>query len=296
MEFHGKISKFRKMKQGVPQGGVLSPLVFNFYMTGQPTPPDRVRIVTYADDCTLLASNTNPQVASDLLNSYLPTLHNWLSERCLQLCWTKEVKKELEISINNQRIPTTQHPKVLGVTFNNLLTFNTNTRNINGKLRSRNAALKALAGSSCGKEKEILSTTYKAIGTTITSYATPVWSPQLSNTNWKLLQTSQNATLRTITGCHTMVSEDHLHQEALILPVKPHNIMMSKQYFLGSYLQEHPSNELLSLENPPRNIRKCTTTRNLMSLPSSVTKFMKTLSNEVNKTSTTSFAINRRSV
>lgn len=59
-------------------------------------------------------------------------------------------------------VQTTNHPKFLRAVFNNMLTFNANTRCINIKLRSRNAALEALARSSWGKDKEALFTTYKS--------------------------------------------------------------------------------------------------------------------------------------
>ena len=42
VEFRGIKSKFRKMRQGVPQGGVLSPTLFNLYMAGMPSPPQEI--------------------------------------------------------------------------------------------------------------------------------------------------------------------------------------------------------------------------------------------------------------
>ena len=48
------------MKQGVPQGGVLSPVLFNLYMASMPQPPGNIKLVTYADDSNIL--NSGPVV------------------------------------------------------------------------------------------------------------------------------------------------------------------------------------------------------------------------------------------
>ncbi|WP_333764851.1 reverse transcriptase domain-containing protein [Streptomyces sp. IBSBF 2390] len=267
VEFRDSKSRQRKVKQGVPQGGVLSPLLFNFYMREQPTPPQDVTIVTYADDCTLLSSHKDPSVASDRLNNYLPSLHSWLQSRNLVLSpekstatlfttWTKEVHDTLDISVNGSAIPTVQHPKILGVVFDNMLTFNEHAKYTNARLRARTNVLKALAGSSWGKEKEILTTTYKATGRTLVDYAAPIFSPQLSTTSWMSLQRSQNSALRTITGCLLMTHQDHLHQETMMLPVKEHNMLLSKQYLLGAHFPDHPCHDLVIAEDPPRHIRR----------------------------------------
>lgn len=39
VEFRDTKSKYRKVIQGVPQGGVLSPILFNYYMATLPVPP-----------------------------------------------------------------------------------------------------------------------------------------------------------------------------------------------------------------------------------------------------------------
>ena len=81
--------------------------------------------------------------------------------------------------------------------------------------------LKALAGSSWGlagssreQDKETLLLTYNALGKSIASYATPVWSTNASDWSFKKIQTAHNAALMTATGAHKMDSIDHLHQEA----------------------------------------------------------------------------------
>ena len=72
-------------------------------------------------------------------------------------------------------------------------------------------------------------TAYKAICRPILNYAAPVWTPALSDTQWKELQTCQNSALRTATGCHLMSSIDPLHvvnsSSAAHRPDRPDNFV-----------------------------------------------------------------------
>ena len=90
---------------------------------------------------------------------------------------------------------------------------------VSDKIDKRNNMLKALAGSSWGKDKETLLLTYNALGTSIASYAASVWSTNASDSSFKKIQTAQNAALGTETGAHKMASIDHLHHESLTLRV-----------------------------------------------------------------------------
>ena len=124
------------------------------------------------------------------------------------------------------------------------------------KLQKRNNVLKALTGSSWGKEKEIITDTYKAIGQSVLNYGCQIWSPNLSDTNWKHLQVQQNAALRIATGCILMTPEHHLHSETKILPVREHCNMLSKQFLLTKHLDEHPNHRNLPPNSPPRIMKK----------------------------------------
>ena len=74
VEFRGQTSKVRKVRQGVPQGGVLSPALFNSYMSSIPTPPNNITLVSYADDITIPSSSIKPEQACTSINSYLSEL------------------------------------------------------------------------------------------------------------------------------------------------------------------------------------------------------------------------------
>ena len=187
VEFRDKRSKPRRVKQGVPQGGVLSPLLFNFYLSKLPAPPQGVDVISYADDCTIMATGHNVDDLCGLVNGYLSEIHNFFTSRNLSLSpakstatlfttWTKEVKTNLGIVVDGAQIPTVNHPKILGVTLDSLFTSSAHATAITHKLRSRNKVLKALAGSTWGMDKETLLATYKTIG----RYAAPVCSPSLS--------------------------------------------------------------------------------------------------------------------
>ena len=83
---------------------------------------------------------------------------------------TSQFNMNLPININGFNVPTIKNPKLLGITFDNGLFFNKHTEQIEKSLRNKNNALKALAGSTWGKEKETLVNTWKAIGSSVMNY------------------------------------------------------------------------------------------------------------------------------
>ncbi|KAM7356224.1 uncharacterized protein ACRADG_002028 [Cochliomyia hominivorax] len=96
--------------------------------------------------------------------------------------------------------------------------------------------------------KETLLATYKTICRPVANYAAPVWTPSLCDTQWKNIQSCQNAALRTITGCMQMSSIHHLHEETKIHPMKEHNEILIKQFLLGCYRRNHPNFNITQLE------------------------------------------------
>lgn len=143
VDFRGSQSKMRRLKQGVPQGGVQSPSLFNLYIGKLPLPPLGIETITYADDCSILASGTDLRKLCGDLNTYLNPLNIWFQERNFMLSykptatlfttWTKEMKLDLDITINT-RCHTCS-----------MLTFNAHAMQTPFKMRKRNNALKAIS-------------------------------------------------------------------------------------------------------------------------------------------------------
>ena len=57
-QYSAKLSKLKRINNGVPQGGVLSPRLFNIYTSEITLPPKDKQITTYANDITITASHT----------------------------------------------------------------------------------------------------------------------------------------------------------------------------------------------------------------------------------------------
>ena len=61
----------RLFKTGVPQGGILSPTLFNIYTAGIPPPRAPIQVMAYADDITLTSIHTSTSKAKKYIQPYL---------------------------------------------------------------------------------------------------------------------------------------------------------------------------------------------------------------------------------
>ena len=242
-------------------------------MATAPTPPEDVKLVSYADDCTVLSSGPVISEIETKTNSYLAVLLKWFQENSFELSpgkssaplfttFSNESGRTLKIEVEGNRIPTEKHPKILGVTFDPMYRFGAHAKTVVDRVAKRNNVLCALAGSSWGKDKELLLTTYKATGRAIINYAAHVWSPGLADSHWQKIQRCQNSALRSATGCTGMTMEDNLHNErdhCQLLPVRDHCQLLSAQHLLASQSTHHPNHQGIKDSVSERDMRKTLT-------------------------------------
>ena len=124
--FRNKTSTQRQFKNGVPQGGVLLPTLFNIYTSDTPTPQAPVKLTTYAYDITIASLHNDINVAKANIQSYLHEIPTWTRTNSLILNPDKptctlftpdqaEYSTQLELQIDN--IPLLINiPKILGLT------------------------------------------------------------------------------------------------------------------------------------------------------------------------------------
>ena len=237
------------------QGGVLSSALFNYYLADFPTPPPNIKLIKYADDITIYTSGP---VVADLINGlniYLSQVLNYIKKKKLTVSTVKstvtlfmpdthEHHLHPQVKLADQVLPLKMKPNGLGVMLDTHLTFTQHCNNFAVRVQQRNNVLIALAGSTWGCNKEILLTTYQAIGRSILSYCCPVCTSSLMDTNWSQLQRAQNSALRIATGCLKMAYVAELHQEARELQVRQHDELMSLQLAIACHLLQHPCHQL----------------------------------------------------
>src|SRR5678816_4776086 len=152
------------------------------------------------------ASHSKYKTAEQRLQPYLHDIFNWTKRNDLKLNPDKstatlftsdkhEHNLTLDLSINNIIIPTVKHPKILGLTLDTSLSFGEHAKVTKGKAESTLKVLKALTSTEWGMQKETLTATYKTIVLPVIEYASTIWSPNISESNLKSLQTTQNLSL-----------------------------------------------------------------------------------------------------
>ena len=90
VSLNGVKSDWIELKQGVPQGTILGPLLFNLYvndLTGEIT--EDARIIQYANDCSLFCSHQDPDIALQCLQTYILKLESYFKSHRLNLNGSK---------------------------------------------------------------------------------------------------------------------------------------------------------------------------------------------------------------
>ena len=209
---NGSTGRSRTFKEGLPQGAVLSPLLFITYSNDLLDSFDDATLVSaFADDLALACKGRRKEDVEMRMQPEVDKVAEWSGKNFLKLNATKcevsfftmdsaEARWQPTVSIGECRLRCNPTPTFLGVTYDRQLTFGQHVQNLCQRISKRNGLLRLLGGKDWGWDKEDLRKVYIAICRSAIEYAAPAWTPWTSATNIARLERVQLQAARTITS------------------------------------------------------------------------------------------------
>lgn len=209
----GAASIQRSVKIGTPQGGVLSPLLWNLAVNSLLVNLEKSgsKVVAYADDIAIAVSGKYVSTVRDIMQNLLSILSNWASSCGLN---ANPSKTELVLFTRKHSLPHIEPPRLMGIS----LHFSEEARflgiildrklnwnsNILERVKKANIALyscKKTVGKKWGLKPMVAQWVYTAVVRPILLYGVVVWWTALVKlTKYKMLDKVQRSAEIYISG------------------------------------------------------------------------------------------------
>jgi hypothetical protein len=184
--YNSALSRPMIIRSGVPQGSVLSPALFNFFMSDYPLGPNSLS--AYADDLYPFESDSNLVTLGIKLQSTIDPIIKWATRKRLSIApsksqvtlftpWNRELNYRPDISIEGVDVPLCRNPRWLGSNMDPLFCQNHQTSVAATKGNQRVKLMKTVSGSLWGHDKETLLLTYKSLVQSLFNFNAPIWFP-----------------------------------------------------------------------------------------------------------------------
>ncbi|CAH2107559.1 unnamed protein product [Euphydryas editha] len=241
----GDASEIYKISARVPQGSVLGPILYTVYTADLPQTA-QVMNATFADDTALLASSTDPQTASSILQDSLNKVGNWLQKwrikasasKSTHITFTLRKGNRPPVQLENNTLPQSDSVKYLGIHLDRRLT---RKKHIKMKRDETNIRFRTMywlmtRNSKLSVDNKLL--IYKMILKPVWTYGIQLWGSACSS-NLTNIQRLQNGILRTLSNAPWFLTNSEIHEALEIKTVKEEIQQSSTNY--NKRLDNHPN-------------------------------------------------------
>ena len=226
-EVNNTSSQILPIKNGVPQGSVLEPLLFLVYINDLHNVVQYSDIHHFADDTNLLYSSKSLKHINKKVNFELKNIFHWLRANRISLNTSKtdlilfrskrkQITKHLNFRISGQKIKIACKTKYLGLLLDENLNFKSHIDSLKTKLRRANCLLSKIRPY---VRKDLLRTIYYALFDSHLRYGCQIWG-QCQIQSLHNLQVLQNKALQILNFRGYLENSQPLYKISKIFKIK----------------------------------------------------------------------------
>jgi hypothetical protein len=240
----------------------LGPLLYTLFTADIPQQHSTI-ISTYADDTAVLSLHANLNTATTNLQTHHDSIANWTSRWRLKINESKSTHvtftlrkgSVLNLYFNNNIILQAETIKYLGLHFDKRLTWKHHITQMRKHLNLKTRELYWILGRPSPLTLSNKPLMYKVVLRPVWTDGTELWGCA-SSSNIEILQKYQSNTLRLITQAPRYVTNQILHWDLGIAPVR--EISKDKAKAHRKTLSAHPNPLMVPLITPPpvRRLRR----------------------------------------
>ena len=265
-----RFSEFLKIICGVPQGSILGPLLFNIFLNDLFLFIEKCELCNYADDNTLYAYHKEAEIVLQCLERDFSKMSEWFKQNSMILnpkkCHFMMIGDSTEgpdFNFEGTTINYCTKAKILGVTIDNKLSFNSHINNIYNIIYNNinnicviaNQKLNALSRVSSHMNRDQIRLTFTSFVKSIFNYCPLIWMFSTKTSPTKI-NSIHKRSLRLILNDYTSDYEKLLFMTKNV-DIHQHcnrTLMVEVFKFLNG-LSPDIINEIFVLQNNPHNLR-----------------------------------------
>ncbi|KZR98268.1 Uncharacterized protein APZ42_006387 [Daphnia magna] len=207
VKVNNSTSEKRRLTKGVPQGYVLSPLLFNIMMADFPIQDKECKVSLFADDIEIHTTTEKNCDVERYLQGYLNKIETWAKHwrmkfsatKCMLVHFSRKKSQErnINLTLNNVQLKETNNYKFLGVIFDHKLTWENHINLLSASLTHSHNLIKMLTYGKTTLKLPLLVKIYNAMTRSKLNYGALALS-SIPRSKLQKLEIKQNQILKTI--------------------------------------------------------------------------------------------------
>ena len=269
----GFLSTKKLIENGVPQGSVLGPLLFNLFFNDITEVDSQMDKALFADDIAAWSTSNLTSVIKLRLQRFLNSIYSWMFKWRLKISTIKTVScvfnkaclnYELGLTYNGEPISSERNPKFLGITLDPGLRLHKYAENLRQRSVKRLNMLRSIGGLKWGVSPATKIVTYKTLIRSLIDYA-PFTPLIMYEANRQILERIQLKALRHSYNLPQNSTAKEVYDRAEMEKVFERSEMLSINYLIkakltnslissliDSYIKHEELDEGILCKNNPR--------------------------------------------